>query len=603
MKHTTLFRSILPLCIAGTALFFGACDDNEETEEIGSLLFESKNVTLALDETVQLRVRLYRPGSTENTWYDTTANPYNLQWSSGDPSVASVDAQGRLTGHAIGSTVIRCAMPDNSVHATTRVTVHDGTGESLAAELSRPFDDALVYSRSVYLQRNTIMQSFDVETDGTLWYLQLGGNDPELLYVLRGAPNESPKDYMMLRWFGHGTNFAVEEQGAERYIWIGSNGNKLSDGSYSQSNTVSRLKYSPDKNRKLDLCGGDTFFIKDKWNVHPAIDTDNDILCITASTTGVRDFIFYRLSDALATPLSKVTLRTQTYGGEDADSPQKTETRTIEAHDLTSIAPLGSFTISVPGKDNLSQYDFQGFDVQDGLLYFYEGEAAGKQPKSIAFVTVLDISGNIVVPRTQVGAINDVNALVEAGICSSDSNGYIYDKDGIKLDVVKEIKEVKRGRIKEYVDAVPTAVYTEGKGIWTIPCDIALPCATQNELNGEDAKTLLANGCFAVAEGANMPSTLEATELFVEKKILFMPGKAANAGGVATSGLEQSQNSLRMSWSFEEVDEKLHGIMVNIFAKAADAAERYGVPGNYVAGANIAGFEKVVEAMMAQGIV
>lgn len=310
--------------------------------------------------------------------YDTTANPYNLQWEQRRSLRRQRRRTGTPHGHAIGSTVIRCAMPDNSVHATTRVTVHDGTGESLAAELSRPFDDALVYSRSVYLQRNTIMQSFDIETDGTLWYLQLGGNDPELLYVLRGAPNESPKDYMMLRWFGHGTNFAVEEQGAERYIWIGSNGNKLSDGSYSQSNTVSRLKYSPDKNRKLDLCGGDTFFIKDKWNVHPAIDTDNDILCITASTTGVRDFIFYRLSDALATPLSKVTLRTQTYGGEDADSPQKTETRTIEAHDLTSIAPLGSFTISVPGKDNLSQYDFQGFDVQDGLLYFYEGEAARK---------------------------------------------------------------------------------------------------------------------------------------------------------------------------------------------------------------------------------
>lgn len=250
---------------------------------------------------------------------------------------------------------------------------------------------------------------------------------------------------MMLRWFGHGTNFAVEEQGAERYIWIGSNGNKLSDGSYSQSNTVSRLKYSPDKNRKLDLCGGDTFFIKDKWNVHPAIDTDNDILCITASTTGVRDFIFYRLSDALATPLSKVTLRTQTYGGEDADSPQKTETRTIEAHDLTSIAPLGSFTISVPGKDNLSQYDFQGFDVQDGLLYFYEGEAAGKQPKSIAFVTVLDISGNIVVPRTQVGAINDVNALVEAGICSSDSNGYI-EAEGIKMKHDPALHRIRHAR-------------------------------------------------------------------------------------------------------------------------------------------------------------
>lgn len=188
-------------------------------------------------------------------------------------------------------------------------------------------------------------------------------------------------------------------------------------------------------------------------------------------------------------------------------------------------------------------------------------------------------------------------------IAMCDSNGYIYDKEGIQLDIVKEIKEVRRGRIKDYVDAVPTAVYTEGKGIWTIPCDIALPCATQNELNLEDARTLLANGCFAVAEGANMPSTLEATELFVEKKILFMPGKAANAGGVATSGLEQSQNALRMSWSFEEVDEKLHTIMVNIFAKAADAAERYGVAGNYVAGANIAGFEKVVEAMLGQGIV
>ena len=233
-----------------------------------------------------------------------------------------------------------------------------------------------------------------------------------------------------------------------------------------------------------------------------------------------------------------------------------------------------------------------------GLVYILD-EMLKHNGKELAGKTVLvSGSGNVAIYATE--KVQQLGAKV---VAMSDSNGYIYDKDGIKLDVVKEIKEVKRGRIKEYVDAVPTAVYTEGKGIWTIPCDIALPCATQNELNGEDAKTLLANGCFAVAEGANMPSTLEATELFVEKKILFMPGKAANAGGVATSGLEQSQNSLRMSWSFEEVDEKLHGIMVNIFAKAADAAERYGVPGNYVAGANIAGFEKVVEAMMAQGIV
>ena len=233
-----------------------------------------------------------------------------------------------------------------------------------------------------------------------------------------------------------------------------------------------------------------------------------------------------------------------------------------------------------------------------GLVYILD-EMLKKNGKELAGKTVLvSGSGNVAIY-----AVEKAQQLGAKVVALSDSNGYVYDKDGIRLDVVKEIKEVRLVRIKEYVDAVPTAVYTEGKGIWTIPCDIALPCATQNELNLEDAKTLLANGCFAVAEGANMPSTREATDLFVEKKILFMPGKAANAGGVATSGLEQSQNALRLSWSFEEVDEKLHGIMVGIFAKAADAAERYGVPGNYVAGANIAGCEKVVDAMLAQGVV
>ncbi|MCI8958707.1 MAG: NADP-specific glutamate dehydrogenase [Lachnospiraceae bacterium] len=233
-----------------------------------------------------------------------------------------------------------------------------------------------------------------------------------------------------------------------------------------------------------------------------------------------------------------------------------------------------------------------------GLVYILD-EMLKKNGKELAGKTVVvSGSGNVAIY-----AVEKAQQLGAKVVALSDSTGYIYDKDGIRLDVVKDIKEVRRGRIKEYADAVPTAVYTEGKGIWTIPCDIALPCATQNELDLEDAKTLLANGCFAVAEGANMPSTREATDLFVEKKILFMPGKAANAGGVATSGLEQSQNALRLSWSFEEVDEKLHDIMTGIFAKAADAAERYGVPGNYVAGANIAGFEKVVDAMLAQGVV
>lgn len=233
-----------------------------------------------------------------------------------------------------------------------------------------------------------------------------------------------------------------------------------------------------------------------------------------------------------------------------------------------------------------------------GLIYILD-EMLKANGKDMAGKTVV-VSGSGNVATYAVQKAQELGAKV---VALSDSNGYIYDKDGIQLDVVKEIKEVRRGRIKEYVDAVPTAVYTEGRGIWTIPCDIALPCATQNELNLDDAKTLKANGCFAVAEGANMPSTREATDFFVTSGMLFMPGKAANAGGVATSALEQTQNSQRLSWSFEEVDAKLKDIMVNIFAKASDAAKRYGVEGNYVAGANIAGFEKVVDAMMAQGIV
>ena len=187
-------------------------------------------------------------------------------------------------------------------------------------------------------------------------------------------------------------------------------------------------------------------------------------------------------------------------------------------------------------------------------------------------------------------------------VAMNDSNGYIYDPEGIKLDIVKDIKEVKRGRIKEYAERVESATYTEGRGIWTIKCDVYLPCATQNELDLESAKILVANGCKYIVEGANMPTTLDATNYVMENGVLFMPGKAANAGGVATSALEMSQNSMRLSWSAEEVDAKLKTIMKDIFQKVDDAAKRYDLEENYVVGANIAGFEKVVDAMKAQGI-
>ncbi len=234
-----------------------------------------------------------------------------------------------------------------------------------------------------------------------------------------------------------------------------------------------------------------------------------------------------------------------------------------------------------------------------GLCYFTEEMLNCMKNDSFKGKTVvISGSGNVAIYATQ-----KATELGGKVVAMSDSNGYIYDPNGINLDVVKQIKEVERGRIKEYVNRVQGATYTEGcKGIWTIKCDIALPCATQNELDGESADALIKNGVIAVAEGANMPSTPEAIEKLQAAGILFGPAKAANAGGVATSALEMSQNSERLSWTFEEVDAKLKNIMVNIFHNAYNAAEKYDMKGNLVAGANIAGFDKVADAMMWQGI-
>ena len=234
-----------------------------------------------------------------------------------------------------------------------------------------------------------------------------------------------------------------------------------------------------------------------------------------------------------------------------------------------------------------------------GLLYFTEEMMNVMKNDSVKGKTiVVSGSGNVAIYATE-----KATQLGGKVVALSDSNGYIFDPNGINLDVVKQIKEVERGRIKEYVNRVEGATYTEGcKGIWTIKCDIALPCATQNEIDEESAKILVANGTKVVAEGANMPSTPEAIAVFQKSGLLFGPAKAANAGGVATSGLEMSQNSERLSWTFEEVDAKLKGIMINIFHNAYDRSKEYGVEGDLVVGANIAGFLKVADAMKWQGV-
>jgi len=234
-----------------------------------------------------------------------------------------------------------------------------------------------------------------------------------------------------------------------------------------------------------------------------------------------------------------------------------------------------------------------------GLVYFMEEALKDRGESFEGKTVVISGSGNVAIYATE--KAQQYGAKV---VALSDSNGYIYDKNGIDLDTVKQIKLLERKRIKEYVKHHPDAEYHEGcLGIWNVPCDIALPCATQNELNEEAAKTLVANGCIAVGEGANMPSTPEAVRVFQQNNVIFGPGKAANAGGVATSALEMTQNSMRLSWTFDEVDSRLKQIMVNIYKNSSSAAREFGFEGNLVVGANIAGFLKVADAMLAQGVI
>ena len=242
---------------------------------------------------------------------------------------------------------------------------------------------------------------------------------------------------------------------------------------------------------------------------------------------------------------------------------------------------------------SLARTEATGF----GLCYYTDEMLKANGKSFEGKKVIISGSGNVAIYANQ-----KATELGGKVIAMCDSNGYIDDENGIDYKIIQEIKEVKRDRIKTYLNYVPSAKYVEGKGIWTVPADIALPCATQNELNGEDAETLIKNGVIAVAEGANMPSTPEAVIAFQKAGVLFAPAKASNAGGVATSGLEMSQNSIRLSWTFEEVDEKLHDIMRNIYKSCAEAAEEVGMPGNLVVGANVAGFKKVADAMIAQGL-
>ena len=249
----------------------------------------------------------------------------------------------------------------------------------------------------------------------------------------------------------------------------------------------------------------------------------------------------------------------------------------------------------IPYGGSLARTEATGY----GLVYFADNMIRAKGKSFDGAKVLVSGSGNVALYAAQKAV-----SLGATVLAMSDSTGYVYDANGIDVELMRQLKEKERQRIHVYADRVKTAQFHEGcKNIWNIPCDIALPCATQNELDEEAAKTLVKNGCFAVAEGANMPSTLEATNVFIENKILFAPGKASNAGGVAVSGLEMAQNASRLAWTFERVDEELKNIMKNIYQNASNAAKEFGFEDNLVVGANIAGFIKVADAMLAQGIV
>lgn len=434
-----------------TTPLLSACTDETEENDVLSILFEKTSVGISVSGTEQLRIKVILPGKgvSQTDWYDLAANPQGLVWRSGNESAVRVDAQGVVTGIGTGNAAITVTAP-NGVYARTSVSV---SNEAIFERVKAPLTDQIVYSKGVQLVRNSVMQCFDVDSKGEIYYVQIAGTDQHKLHVIRGSANESPADYMTLRWFGHGTNMAVEEQGNDRYIWIGSNGNKLDDGSYSQSQTVSRIKYEAGKT--LDCCAGETFYLEGKRNVHPAVDVASDLLAITASTTGIRDFYVYRLSEALALPESEVSL-TVTSGGEDG-TPETTGTRTVKVRKLDQLTPVGQFTVNTGKTDSeLGYYDFQGFDCTNGIIYYYEGVGNDNDGKkaSVAYVTLLDLTGAQAYPRMKVGAIADMQALTTAGITST---GYM-EAEGIKMKngslwlgfASKSTDDIRRANIFRY---------------------------------------------------------------------------------------------------------------------------------------------------------
>jgi hypothetical protein len=420
--------------VLGLLIIFGIFCCSKETDEESQIIgieFGKSAYAVSEEGTLQLRIKVITSRSVQKdtAWYDVETNPLGLTWKAAYESVLLVDRKGMVTARKIGSSDIIVTSGDGKLSAKTSITV---LKEYSIKPLESELNDQVIYSKEISLFRNSVMQSFDIDSEGFIFYDQLGGSLPQYVYVIRGKANKSPLDFMQLKYFGHGTNIAVEEEGGDRYIWISSNGSKGSDGEYGSSQTISRVKYIPGS--IWEKSGGDDFYIPNKFNVHPAIDVKNDLLAITSSGGGDpnRYFYFYKLSQAKALSFTPVTLTAVKYGGEGDGTPEQTETRQIQVRNLGRLTSSGSFGIAPAKNDEqVNYYPFQGFDVADGYLYFYEGEGndnTGVLP-SRAYVTIMDLKGNIIYGRTAVQSISDLSLLNQHGITAT---GYM-EAEGIKV--------------------------------------------------------------------------------------------------------------------------------------------------------------------------